>query len=254
VSVRIECRDWVMSIVFDRPDKKNAITAAMYQSIADALGAAAGSRDVRAVLLRGNAECFTAGNDLEDFLKNPPHAEDTPVFRFLQALTTFEKPLLAAPCGVAVGVGVTMLLHCDLVYAGDNARLSLPFVQLGLCPEAASSLLLPALAGHQRATEKLLLGEPFGADEARELRLVNRVLPAAEAIGFAHAQAARIAALPPQAVRTTKRLLRQAWRDPIAQQMNAENAAFRQLLTSPEAREAFTAFLEKRKPDFSRFA
>jgi enoyl-CoA hydratase/carnithine racemase len=147
-----------------------------------------------------------------------------------------------------------MLLHCDLVYAGDNARFSVPFAQLGLCPEAASSLLLPAIAGWQRAAEKLLLGEPFGADEAREMGIVNRVLPAAEAIGFARTQAAKLAALPASSLRETKRLMKRALGDAIPAQMAAEGQVFGRMLRAPEAREAFTAFFEKRRPDFSSFS
>jgi enoyl-CoA hydratase/carnithine racemase len=176
------------------------------------------------------------------------------VFRFLRALAGFPKPVVAAPCGAVVGVGTTLLLHCDLVYAGDNARFSVPFAQLGLCPEAASSLLLPAIAGWQRAAEKLLLGEPFGADEAREMGIVNRVLPAAEAIGFARTQAAKLAALPASSLRETKRLMKRALGDAIPAQMAAEGQVFGRMLRAPEAREAFTAFFEKRRPDFSSFS
>ena len=176
------------------------------------------------------------------------------MFRFLRTLAAFPKPIVAAPCGPAVGIGTTMLLHCDLVYAGDNARFATPFAQLGVCPEAASSLLLPAIAGWQRAAEKLLLGEPFGAEEAREMGLVNRVLPAAEAIGVARAQAAKLAALPPASLRETKRLMKHALGDAIPAQMAAEGEVFGRMLRAPEAREAFTAFFEKRRPDFSSFS
>ena len=244
----------IATIAFARPDKKNAITAAMYAAMADGLAAAAADAAVRVVLLAGSDACFTAGNDLQDFLANPPAGDDSPVFRFLRGLAAFPKPIVAAPCGVAVGVGTTMLLHCDLVYAGDNARFSVPFAQLGLCPEAASSLLLPAIAGWQRAAEKLLLGEPFGADEAREMGIVNRVLPAAEAIGFARAQAAKLAALPPASLRETKRLMKRGLGDAIPAQMAAEGEVFGRMLRAPEAREAFTAFFEKRRPDFSSFS
>jgi enoyl-CoA hydratase/carnithine racemase len=244
----------VATIAFARPDKKNAITADMYARMADGLAAAAADPAVRVVLLAGSAECFTAGNDLQDFLANPPAGEDAPVFRFLRTLASLPKPIVAAPCGVAVGVGTTMLLHCDLVYAGDNARFSVPFAQLGLCPEAASSLLLPAIAGWQRAAEKLLLGEAFGADEARDMGVVNRVLPAAEAIPFARAQAAKLAALPPASLRETKRLMKAGFGDAIARRMADEGEVFGRMLRAPEAREAFTAFFEKRRPDFSRFS
>ena len=243
----------IATIAFARPDKKNAITAAMYAAMADGLAAAAADAAVRVVLVVGSDACFTAGNDLQDFLANPPTG-DSPVFRFLRTLAAFPKPIVTAPCGPAVGIGTTMLLHCDLVYAGDNARFATPFAQLGVCPEAASGLLLPAIAGWQRAAEKLLLGEPFGAEEAREMGLVNRVLPAAEAIGVARAQAAKLAALPPASLRETKRLMKHALGDAIPAQMAAEGEVFGRMLRAPEAREAFTAFFEKRRPDFSSFS
>jgi enoyl-CoA hydratase/carnithine racemase len=253
LSIDVHTEGGIATIAFARPDKKNAITAAMYAAMADGLAAAAADPAVRAVLITGSAECFTAGNDLQDFLANPPSGDDSPVWRFLHRLAGFPKPVVAAPCGVAVGVGTTLLLHCDLVYAGDNARFSVPFAALGLCPEAASSLLMPAIAGWQRAAEKLLLGEPFGADEAREMGVVNRVLPAAEAIGFARAQAAKLAALPPASLRETKRLMKGAMADAIPARMAEEGMVFGRMLRAPEAREAFTAFFEKRRPDFSRF-
>lgn len=247
-------RGGVLRIGFARPDRKNAITAAMYAAMADAFKDAAADASVRAVLIHGSQELFTAGNDLQDFLANPPQGDDSPVFRFLQALSTAEKPLVAAVAGPAVGVGTTMLLHCDLVYAADNARLSMPFAQLGLCPEAASSLLLPAIAGWQRAAEKLLLGEAFGAQEALEMGIVNRVLPAGELFGFVDAQLAKLVALPPASLRATKRLMKSGLREPVAQRMVEEGDQFRAMLGSPEAREAFTAFLQKRKPDFTQFS
>lgn len=253
MTIATEQRDGVLRIGFARPERKNAITAAMYAAMADGLERAAREASVRAVLIHGSDQLFTAGNDLEDFLNHPPTGDASPVFRFLQALSTAEKPLVAAVAGPAVGVGTTMLLHCDLVYAADNARLSLPFAQLGLCPEAASSLLLPAVAGWPRAAEKLLLGEPFGAQEAQAMGIVNRVLPVAELFGFVDAQLARLVALPPASLRATKRLMKSGLRDAIAARMAEEGEQFRAMLGSPEAREAFTAFLQKRKPDFSRF-
>lgn len=249
-----EKRDGALRIGFARPDRKNAITAAMYAAMADALEDAAADNAVRAVLIHGSQELFTAGNDLQDFLANPPQGGDSPVFRFLQALSTAEKPLVAAVAGPAVGVGTTMLLHCDLVYAADNARLSMPFAQLGLCPEAASSLLLPATAGWQRAAEKLLLGEAFGAQEAMEMGIVNRVLPAGELFGFVDGQLAKLVALPAASLRATKRLMKSGLRTVVAQRMTEEGDQFRAMLGSPEAREAFTAFLQKRKPDFTQFS
>ena len=244
----------VLTMRFNRPAKKNAITAAMYQTMADALKAADADAAVRVVLIKGAADIFTAGNDLEDFMKHPPAGSDSPVFQFLYNISHAKKPLVAAVTGAAVGIGTTMLLHCDVVYAGDNAKFTLPFAALGLCPEAASSLLLPAIAGYQRAAEKLLFGEPFDAHEAREMGFVNQVLPAAEVAAFALGRAQKLAQLPASSVRITKALMRGAHLKAVEAQMTDEGAHFRKMLTSPEAKEAFSAFFERRKPDFSTFA
>jgi enoyl-CoA hydratase/carnithine racemase len=243
----------IMTIELNRPHKKNAITAAMYDALADSLIEAREATAVRAVMIVGQRDVFTAGNDLQDFMDHPPRSDDSPVFRFLKELSHAPKPLVAAVCGAAVGVGTTMLLHCDLVYAGDNARFSLPFTQLGLVPEAASSLLLPELMGYQRAAERLLLGEPFGAAEALQMGLVSAVLPADAVAGHARVQAEKLVALPASAVRATKRLMKQGRTAAIESRMLLEGDEFRERLQSPEAREAFTAFFERRRPDFSRF-
>jgi len=242
--------DGILTIGFNRPDKKNALTSAMYAALADALEAAESDEAVRVIFFTGSGGAFTAGNDLQDFLNNPPQGDDTPVFRFLRAISTASKPLIAAVSGVAVGVGTTMLLHCDLVYAADDAKLSLPFVNLALVPEAASSLLLPAMVGYHRAAELLLLGEPFTAATAKEYGIVNAVVSGEQLLETAMAAARKIAAKPPTAVRLTKQLLRQS-RGDIAGQMAAEGAHFRGQLKSAEAREAMTAFFEKRPPKFS---
>ena len=252
--LKVGVSEGLCELRFDRPARKNAITTAMYAALADGLEQAAADAQVRVALLCGSDTAFTAGNDLGDFLNTPPEGGEAPVHRFLRTLSTFPKPLVAAVCGPAVGVGTTMLLHCDLVYAGDNARFSLPFVNLGLCPEAASSLLLPAIAGYQRAAEKLLLGEPFDADEARELGFVNRVLPAAEVEGHARAQAAKLVALPLSSLVATKGLMKQARGSWVAEAMQRESESFGRMVREPAAREAFSAFLEKRKPDFSKLA
>jgi enoyl-CoA hydratase/carnithine racemase len=254
VDIQTHIDDGVMSIQFNRPQKKNAITAAMYQALADALAAAEADPQVRVVLFTGGPEIYTAGNDLEDFRNNPPQGGDSPVFRFLAAISHAKKPIIAAVAGAAVGIGTTMLFHCDIVYAGDNARFALPFAALGLCPEAASSLLLPAIAGLQRASEKLMFGEPFGADEAREMGFVNQVLPAGEVAAFAFERARKLATMPASSIRTTKALIRGATTTQVEAQMAAEGAHFRTMLSSPEAKEAFSAFFERRKPDFSKFA
>jgi enoyl-CoA hydratase/carnithine racemase len=252
VLTRVE--NGVATIALNRLAKKNALTAPMYQAMADALRANDADPAVRCTVIHGTAEVFAAGNDLDDFLNNPPSSEEAPVFQFLRALPASTKPLIAAVAGPAVGVGTTMLLHCDLVYAGDNARFALPFAQLGICPEAGSSLLLPMLVGHQRAAEKLMLGEPFGADEAREIGLVTAVLPAAQVIDHALAQARKLARMPASALRVTKRLLKQGLVERTLERMRDEAVELRAMLGSPEAREAFSAFLEKRKPDFSKFS
>ena len=243
----------VLTIELNRPAKKNAITADMYGALADALIEARESREIRAVILTGQSDIFTAGNDLQDFIDHPPERDDSPVFRFLKELSHAPKPLVASVCGAAVGVGTTLLLHCDLVFAGDNARFSLPFAQLGLVPEAASSLLLPALIGYQRAAERLLLGEPFGAEEALKMGLVSAVLPADAVLRHARQQANKLVALPAAAVRATKRLMKHGRTEAIESRMTLEGEEFRERLKSPEAREAFAAFFERRRPDFSRF-
>jgi len=242
----------VMTITFNRVDKKNSITADMYGAMADALQAAAADAAVRVVVFQGHETIFSAGNDIGDFLNKPPAGKDSPVFRFLHGIAAFPKPLVAAVCGPAVGVGTTLLFHCDLVYAGDNAAFSMPFVNLGLCPEAASSLLVPQMLGYHRAAEALLMGEPFMAEAALEVGLVNRVLPPTEANNYAQAQARKLAAKPITALVETKRLMKKGQATLVAQQMAEEGASFGRMLGEPAAKEAFTAFMERRKPDFSK--
>jgi len=246
----------LLTIAFNRPEKKNSITSAMYQTMVDALAGAEQDPTVRAVLFRGSPEIFSAGNDLEDFMKRPPAGADSPVVQFLTRISTASKPVLAAVAGPAVGIGTTLLLHCDMVYAADTARFSLPFAALGLCPEAASSLLLPQIAGYQRAAEKLLTGDAFDAQEAFAMGFVNKVLPAGEVLAYAHAQARKLVALPPASLRLTKSLLKggPAGEAKIAARIGEELTHFSQMLREPEAREAMSAFFEKRKPDFSRFS
>ena len=243
-----------LTLQFNRPAKKNAITGAMYQQMADALKEAEHDADVRVILFVGSPQVFTAGNDLDDFMHQPPTTLESPVHQFLWQISHVGKPVIAAVAGAAVGIGTTMLLHCDLVYAATNARFSMPFTQLGLCPEAASSLLLPQLAGYQRAAEKLLLGEAFLADEAQQCGLVNRILEADKLLAYAHAQADKLIALPAASLRATKRLMKRAQLSTIESHMLAESESFGAMLVAPEAKEAFTAFFEKRKPDFSRFS
>lgn len=242
----------VMTITLNRVERKNSITSAMYGAMADSLATAQADASVRVVVLQGHETVFSAGNDIGDFLNQPPAGTDSPVFRFLHGIATFPKPLLAAVCGPAVGVGTTMLFHCDLVYAGDNAAFSMPFVNLGLCPEAASSLLVPQMLGYHRAAEALLLGEPFMAEAALEVGLVNRVLPPTEANAYAQQQARKLAAKPLSSLVETKRLMKKGQQGAVLQQMGDEGESFRRMLREPAAREAFTAFMEKRKPDFSK--
>ena len=220
--------------------------------MADALAQAAADASIRVAVLQGHETVFSAGNDIGDFLNKPPAGMDSPVFRFLQGIANFSKPLLAAVCGPAVGVGTTMLLHCDLVYAGDNAAFSMPFVNLGLCPEAASSLLVPQMLGYHRAAEALLLGEPFMAEAALEVGLVNRVVPPTEANGVAQAAAKKLAAKPISALVETKRLMKKGQQQLVLQQMAEEGKSFARMLGEPAAKEAFGAFMEKRRPDFSK--
>lgn len=250
--ILIHAEAGVMTITLNRLERKNSITSAMYGAMADALATAAQDAAVRVVVLQGHETVFCAGNDIGDFLNKPPAGADSPVFRFLHGISTFPKPVLAAVCGPAVGIGTTMLLHCDLVYAGDNAAFSMPFVNLGLCPEAASSLLVPQMLGYHRAAEALLLGEPFMAEAALEVGLVNRVLPPTEANGYAQAQARKLAAKPLSSLVETKRLMKKGQQQAVAQQMQEEGASFGRMLREPAAREAFTAFMEKRHPDFSK--
>jgi enoyl-CoA hydratase/carnithine racemase len=253
MTIRSATFNGVAVIEIARPEKKNALTQAMYTAMAEALVAADADAAVRSVLITGQPGVFTSGNDLEDFMQRPPQGADSPVFRFMQALLDCEKPVIAAVTGAAVGIGTTLLLHCDLVYVSDEARLAMPFVSLGLVPEYASSLIVPALMGHVKAAEKLMLGEPFTGSDAVDCGIANAVLPAGEVVNHARRMAERFNALPPAAVRETKRLMRAPLRAQVREVMATEGALFSQRLRSPEAMEAFQAFFQKRKPDFSKF-
>ena len=253
MSIKTATHHGVATIEIARPEKKNALTVEMYQEMAEALVAAREDAAVRAVLIGGQPGIFTSGNDLEDFMRRPRQGEDSPVFRFMRALVDCDKPVVAAVTGAAIGIGTTMLLHCDFVYVADDARLAMPFASLGLVPEFASSLTVPALMGQRRAAEKLLLGDPFSAETAVECGIANAVLPAGEVMAHARRVAERFNALPPGAVREAKRLMRASLREAILAQIRIEGVAFGERLQSPEAKEAFQAFFEKRKPDFSKF-
>ena len=241
----------VMTITLNRVARKNSITADMYSALADALESANHDVAVRAVVIQGHETVFSAGNDIGDFLNNPPATSEAPVFRFLRGLSSFPKPIVASVCGPAVGIGTTMLFHCDLVYAGDNAAFSMPFVNLGLCPEAASSFLAVQLMGYPRAAEALLLGEPFMAEAALEVGLITRIVPPAEANALAQRQAQKLAAKPLTSVMETKRLMKKGNAGMVAERMAEEGTSFGRMLQEPAAREAFSAFMEKRRPDFS---
>lgn len=249
-----EKRDGILRIEFNRPDKKNAITLAMYRAMTDALTEAGKDAAVRVVLFHGKPDAFTSGNDLQDFLAKPPGGKNAPGFRFLRAISSFPKPIVAAVSGLAVGIGTTMLLHCDLVYAAPGTRFSLPFVNLALCPEGGSSFLLPRLAGYQRAAELLFFGEPFTAETAREIGLVNAIVPPKELLDAALAAAAKLAQKPAASMRATKALMKESYASNTDYALASEGRAFTDRLSSPEAKEAFSAFLEKRKPDFGKFS
>lgn len=252
-AIKLSRHGGICHIQMARPEKKNALTAAMYQSMADALVDAEQNPDVRVILISGSSGVFTSGNDLADFLATPPMDDSAPVFKFIKGFSELEKPFVAAVEGAAIGVGTTMLLHCDLAYAGTSAKFGLPFANLGLTPEAASSLLLPLRAGYARAAELLMLGEVFSAATAMDLGIINGVVPDEQALEHAFERCHKLCAQPASSVRLTKALLKRSQRALIAETMREEADVFRQRLVSPEAKEAFAAFFAKRKPDFSKF-
>jgi enoyl-CoA hydratase/carnithine racemase len=251
--IKSETAAGVARIRFDRLDKKNAITVQMYAQLGAALAAADADKQVRAVLLSGTAECFTAGNDVADFLKAPRDPGSSPARALFDALPNMKKPVVAAVGGPAIGIGTTLLLHCDLVYAAPNARFQLPFVPLAIVPEFGSTFLLPRIAGYQRAAELLLLGQPFTAQKAQEAGIVTEVVPQERLLEHSLQVANALAALPPESIRLTKRLLKARYAEALAAAIEEETRLFTERLSSPEAKEAMSAFLEKRKPDFSRF-
>lgn len=251
--ITLTTQDGILTIQMNRPDKKNALTLEMYTIMAGAMRAAETDPSVRVILFTGAGGNFTSGNDLGDFMASPPVGTESPVWHFLSALLEAKKPLVSAVTGVAVGIGATMLLHCDLAYAGESARFMLPFINLGLVPEAGSSLLLPRFLGHVRAAELLMLGDAFDAAKAYELGFVNQVVADAQVEDLARSKAAALAARPPAALRLTKAMLKEGHADALAATVRQESARFIERLSSPEAAEALQAFMERRKPDFSRF-
>ena len=242
----------VHTITFNRPKKKNAFTMAMYEAIVASLRVAKQDDAIRVVLFRGSEGVFTAGNDLGDFAQNPPKSTDTPVFQLLTDIASFPKPVIAAVQGPAVGLGVTLLLHCDLVYADASAKFVMPFVNLGLVPEGASTYFLPRIAGRVKANELLMFGDPFNAQTALEIGLLNAVIEG-DVIAHATERATVLAAKPAASLRATKALIKQALGGRVEETLLREGGLFMERLTSPEAIEAFAAFMEKRKPDFSHF-
>ena len=251
----VEREQGLLILRMHRPDKKNALTRAMYAGMAEVLDEAERDPSVRVVLLTGGEACFTSGNDVADFIQAPPTGLNSEVFQFMQALFEFSKPVVAAVNGPAVGIGTTMLLHCDLVYVSRDAKLKMPFVNLGLCPEYGSSLILPRLLGHARAAELLLLGQSFTGDQAAAWGIANQALDGGEAtLAKAREMALRFQQLAPAAVADSKRLMRAPDREQLRRVIEEEGALFGQRLRSPEAIEALTAFMQRRPPDFSKFA
>ncbi|KRW58594.1 enoyl-CoA hydratase [Pseudomonas sp. TTU2014-080ASC] len=252
--VLVERGQGLVTLQMSRADKKNALTRAMYSAMADALNQADQDKSVRAVLITGGESCFTSGNDVADFIQAPPTGLNSEVFQFMKALFDFSKPVVAAVNGPAVGIGTTMLLHCDLVYIGRSATLKMPFVNLGLCPEYGSSLILPRMLGHARAAELLLLGQSFTGEQAAQWGIANQALEDGEAtVAAAREVALRFNKLAPSAVIDSKRLMRDPGREELRRVIEEEGALFGQRLRSPEAIEALSAFMQRREPDFSKF-
>jgi enoyl-CoA hydratase/carnithine racemase len=242
----------ILRVQLNRPAKKNAMTMSMYVTLADILNDAAKDEQVHVVLWHGAGDSFCAGNDVEDFLKNPPGPGESPQARLMNAFINFDKPLIAAVQGAAIGGGTTMLTHCDFVYAGETAKFQMPFINLGLVPEFGSSCSVPMRIGHIRAAELILLGLPFDARRAAELGLVTRVVPDQELLATATETAQKLAQKPIGALRACKRLMKLSSREQIERAMKVEGEEFASRVRSAEAKEAFTAFLEKRPPNFTR--
>lgn len=243
----------VLTLSLNRPERKNALSLAMYSALAELINTANQDAAIRVIVLTGTDEFFTSGNDLVDFMNEPDIHPAHPVVRFIDALRNSVKPVVAVVRGHAVGIGTTLLLHCDLVYAAEDARLQLPFVNLGLCPEYASSYLVPRLVGQQKAAELFLLGEPFSGAEAAAMGLVTRAVPWDELSAYAQEKIQRLAKQPPAAVKRSKALLRAATHALVDSALQAEYRGFAEGLASEECKESITAFFEKRAPDFSRF-
>ncbi len=250
--ILIERSGSILRIELNRPTKRNALTSSMYITLANAFIAGASDEDIRVVLWHGAGDSFCAGNDIEDFLKNPPGPEDSPQALLMNALADFEKPVVAAVHGAAIGSGTTMLMHCDFVYAGDSAKFQMPFINLAVVPEFGSSCSVPARIGHIRAAELILLGLPFDAERAADLGFVTRVVSAQNLLTTATETARKLAAKPAGALQASKRLMKRSFREQIKAAMKAEMEEFSAQVHSEDAKEALTAFLEKRAPDFTK--
>ncbi|MNM88103.1 2,3-dehydroadipyl-CoA hydratase [compost metagenome] len=252
--ILVEREQGLLTLRLNRLDKKNALTAAMYAALADALEAAEKDAGVRVVMIAGSADCFTAGNDIVDFLEQPPTGPDSPVFRFMRALMDFSKPVVAAVAGPAVGIGTTLLLHCDLVCVSRDAKLKMPFVNLALCPEFGSSYLLPRLLGHARAAQLLLRGDGFTGEQAGVWGIAGEVLgDGAATLERARQVAQELLSLAPSALAVSKRLMKAPYIDELRRVVREEGEVFVGRLSTPEAIEALSAFTQRRQPDFSKF-
>jgi enoyl-CoA hydratase/carnithine racemase len=251
--IKTELNDRVLTLRMNRPDKKNALTQAMYIGLASAIENAVDNTEVRVLLIAGAPAAFSSGNDIQDFLQSVSLGQESPVLRFMRALAQFPKPAIAAVNGLAIGIGSTLLLHTDLAYAGEGTRFQFPFVNLGICPEYAATYLLPRMMGHARAAELTYFGEPFSAKTAYEYGLINAILPDADVEPHALERARKLAQQPPNALRVTKRLLKHWRQETVTDAIQYEAEHFGPMLKQPEAVEAFTAFVQKRKPDFSGF-
>jgi enoyl-CoA hydratase/carnithine racemase len=247
-----ERSEGILRVELNRPEKLNAMTSSMYTKLADVFNDASKDERIRVVLWHGAGDAFSAGNDVKDFLENPPGPGESPQVRLMNALVDFDKPLIAAVHGAAIGGGTTMLLHCDFVYAAESAKFQMPFINLAVVPEFGSSCLVPLTIGHIRAAELILLGLPFGARRAAELGLVTQVVSDQNLLPVATETARNLAAKPAGALQASKRLLKRSFREQIKAAMKAENEAFSVQVRSEEAKEALTAFLEKRPPDFTK--
>lgn len=244
-----ELNSCILTITISRPQKKNALTLDMYSGLAKSINDACSSSEVKVIHLKGSEDSFTAGNDLNDFMQNPPNDENSPVYTFMKSLLLAEKPVVAEVNGLAIGIGTTLLLHCDLVYSSSNARFQLPFINLGLVPEFASSFILPLLSGHQKAAELLMIGDQFDAKTAKEIGLINNYFPDGELSEKVNEINKKLASKPPIALKETKKLMR-ANSNQINKVIEKEGKIFRDQLLGSEVREALTAFFEKREPKF----